>query len=700
MSLFDSLILDPAKLDVWITPRTDGVAGAGTEEDPYDATPRQAANVSVTSIPFNGQEATVNTAASHGYSDKDVITISGVTGAGAAQFNGTFVIYLIGTTSFKYWMSAVPSAAAGGTIVASKLTFPFDPIMSGSVAGTVFRLGPGTIQTRGKDRWRPKDRQRFVGSGIAVTTLKIVYAWGENNHVIAIGTAYNELCTDVEVCDMTIDCNLPGQPVTRNYTRARLASGAINIPGRHIRVRRVRAINFGTQGTGDVLTNPECFVIMIGGGYKDGNPDPYDAVVEDCIVEKPSENNTRETSCIVLGGTEPEYSGYMTYGRGYVIRNCYVNCEYANGVSSKWIPVDNDKLTFDPVTKIATIIARTPHNRSSGGIVLVSGVWESLTQYSMSFNGAFEINSVDSPTQLTFIVNATSLTVHAKSNIFMGPSFQAFTVEGATAGIIEGNYVRTTARAVYHDFYSTKDLTVRNNFFTDVLYGVQELMSGFNTPKNGASLTWSDSSGTGVATLDAGFPHSLVTGDAVLITSATPLGYNGTFLVSANPAQSNVFTYLLKDDPMGAASTFKFQTVWQEKRLIVENNVMELTAAVDNYGEPTGVYCDGDQAQAPRRFQQIIIRNNVIRRPLNVLDAPFYPYSRGITCTSCENAIIENNVIDVENANPILLRYIGRLRLFGNRNSAGTLLDGFKDVPESAVPDESKAIEDSLLVAF
>jgi len=36
MSLLDSLLLDPARLDVWIALRTDGVKGSGTESDPYN----------------------------------------------------------------------------------------------------------------------------------------------------------------------------------------------------------------------------------------------------------------------------------------------------------------------------------------------------------------------------------------------------------------------------------------------------------------------------------------------------------------------------------------------------------------------------------------------------------------------------------------------------------------------------------------
>src|SRR5438552_13618862 len=36
MSLFDALLLDPYRLNVWIAYRTDGVKGSGTENDPFD----------------------------------------------------------------------------------------------------------------------------------------------------------------------------------------------------------------------------------------------------------------------------------------------------------------------------------------------------------------------------------------------------------------------------------------------------------------------------------------------------------------------------------------------------------------------------------------------------------------------------------------------------------------------------------------
>ena len=37
MSLFDALLLDPLRVNVWIAARTDNNPGSGTQNDPYDA---------------------------------------------------------------------------------------------------------------------------------------------------------------------------------------------------------------------------------------------------------------------------------------------------------------------------------------------------------------------------------------------------------------------------------------------------------------------------------------------------------------------------------------------------------------------------------------------------------------------------------------------------------------------------------------
>lgn len=36
MSLLDALLLDPPRINTWIADRNDGIAGSGTQMDPYD----------------------------------------------------------------------------------------------------------------------------------------------------------------------------------------------------------------------------------------------------------------------------------------------------------------------------------------------------------------------------------------------------------------------------------------------------------------------------------------------------------------------------------------------------------------------------------------------------------------------------------------------------------------------------------------
>jgi hypothetical protein len=110
MSLLDALLLDPYRINVWIAYRTDVVNGSGTQNDPYDGSTNLAAAITVSSLTKSGQEATA-TASGHGYSDNDVVTIDGaiVGGTTANPFNGTFVIYGVSGSIFKYRMIASPA---------------------------------------------------------------------------------------------------------------------------------------------------------------------------------------------------------------------------------------------------------------------------------------------------------------------------------------------------------------------------------------------------------------------------------------------------------------------------------------------------------------------------------------------------------------------------------------------------------------
>ena len=317
MSLLDAILLDPQKLDVWIAVRTDGVQGSGTESDPYNASPRQENPISVQSLSSVVREATVTTNAAHGYADGEVVTIKGVTGTGAAQYNGRFSIYDASGSIFKYAMLSSPGASpASETISCAKVLFQFDELMwPGFAEYTTVRLGPGLFETRGFSQrwggWYPKSGWKIIGSGIDVTTLKIVHGIGAENAsaadpigLLAIGTLIDANIVDFEASDFTIDCNLDGQPTPK--TKASVAKafpqvicGAIRVGGSRCRVRRIRAINWG-GGLYDGPA-PECFVLTLGWPTTTGT-EAVDCVIEDCILEQPSENSANLITCIGIGG--------------------------------------------------------------------------------------------------------------------------------------------------------------------------------------------------------------------------------------------------------------------------------------------------------------------------------------------------------------------------------------------------------------
>src|SRR5437867_10076128 len=116
-----------------------------------------------------------------------------------------------------------------------------------------------------------------------LTTLKIVYATVANKHYYAVANNINATNTldYFEASDFTVDCNLGGQPVPMGSDFAPLACSALSIRGSHIRYRRIRAINFGTQGV------PECFA-MIAGWAHPAVTEIVDCVIEDCVLEQPS----------------------------------------------------------------------------------------------------------------------------------------------------------------------------------------------------------------------------------------------------------------------------------------------------------------------------------------------------------------------------------------------------------------------------
>ena len=89
----------------------------------------------------------------------------------------------------------------------------FDALMNGLGTNTCVHLGPGEFQTAGYydgisgTYWQAKTGMRIVGSGIDVTTLKLVNTAATTQRVYAIGHALSSSTVDYfEVSDLTIDC--------------------------------------------------------------------------------------------------------------------------------------------------------------------------------------------------------------------------------------------------------------------------------------------------------------------------------------------------------------------------------------------------------------------------------------------------------------------------------------------------------------
>jgi hypothetical protein len=382
-------------------------------------------------------------------------------------------------------------------------------------ANMTVHLGPGVFETRGEAAglatppdpgpqnpgWRPRSGQRILGSGMGVTTRKIVGATETNHHYDAIGTT-DDYLDGFEVCDLTVDCNVEGQPSQQ------VACGAIALRGgcRHVRIRRVRAIHFGSKAPGTVENGyyVENFVFYVAATPPpavETHGDTYDCVYEDCVAETPGPNNVHNSTIFHFGGAEtpqdlenpPEYpspfGGRVSYHRGCVIRRCYVNADYAQGVPS--LPVAVQSIT--PVqgqNRQFTLTTRTRHFREGRENVVLSFVYLGHTVLDLTlnniFNGSHRIDDVLSEIELRFTLrepppfppegfldwDPAQTWVVVCSPAALGVPYNALSADNGTATVVEENSIyNCSTGGPYHDTGSTKDLTIRDNYYHNVYVG-------------------------------------------------------------------------------------------------------------------------------------------------------------------------------------------------------------------------------------
>ncbi len=175
------------------------------------------------------------------------------------------------------------------------------------------------------------------------------------------------------------------------------------------------------------------------------------------------------------------------------------------------------------------------------------------------------------------------------------------------------------------------------------------------------------------------------------------------FPIASVPTPTS-FTYIMGTIPSGSASgSFAFGALWQVGRLVIENNSIELVITITSgIDVPTGIRLDRAAsnplaATIPYTIGQAILRGNVIRHVNNASDSSAKPLA--IQLNSCEAAIVEDNVINLDINKPIQFTACGSVKFFSNESPAGNLIQGYDVVKVQFVNELTTDADLSVILA-
>jgi hypothetical protein len=288
-------------------------------------------------------------------------------------------------------------------------------------------------------------------------------------------------------------------------------------------------------------------------------------------------------------------------------------------------------------------------------------------------------------------------------NAFAGAGFVALTGDNGVAAVVEGNRVFNCAvGGPYHDTSATRDITVRHNYYGDVWTGPTQALGPGGIFHNLRSLmrVAADNQFKALATV-MGNNHFLESGYAVDITGASNPVYNGRFIIKV--ISDREFEYDLPMDPGGDSlpSPGAYARAKQVRRLVIEDNVMELQMNPFVYGQgavPQGIVVASSEALA---FHQFLVRGNVVR--ISADDR--YPVQQplGITLWLGGDGLVEHNVLGIE-AEDILRNELGpAVQFFNNRRPDGALVRSWNTSAAQFVdqsPELATEIEDAMTLAL
>lgn len=727
--------------------------------------------------------------ANHGFSEYQAISIQGVTlsPSGSTGLNGdNFALGVDDNKSTSFYILAKQwpgtDSLSGGS--ALKYLFRFDQAIDAlpdfTTIGSVLRLGSAPpanpFKTRGLASGyvqnptagspndyvlmvgtQLKNGQRIVGPGIDAVVLQLGFAIDPYNPVGALGS-FKSLPNGIEVSGLSVDSNIAGQinPANRiTYSGNPMPSwpavatqGNYAFRGSNTRLRRVRFTGFGTQ------SYPEAFVASTGGERT--SVAGSNNFIEDCVVEKPGENNTHEVTLLTglaTSGVDVFESVIAAKGQASGVRRCYVNCTLPSGLSTqplRIVAISSDPFQNPPgingqfvVTCRWNSSANGDFPRGFGKNIVLSGIQRSgspsLLQHPF-YRGSFPILSVtkdvvsdpqlikitcwffDVPPVASWnLVGAPFLNANGVSSL-AGIDFHSVNVGQGTGGVAEGNAFYDCLNPVYDDTAgSTRDCVVRNNYLSAV-----HKLSNQNFSLASANKVRTVTSG-GVTRPNAGAEprrvevvtsssHYMSVGDMVQMSGINDSGggisavYNGVFYVSAVTSAIK-FEYLTYTDPTAApsASAALYDSLKQNRRFIFENNVVDMFRG-SSYTDPgvTGLSSFVNIANISDLLPQFpgwIIRDNIIRTKDGLAMEPgTVSKPRALRMAGLKSAIVELNLSDVDD--PFAFQYLNprqSLTSFQNTNASGTVLLGaLEDSGGSKLwmSDAITAIEDAMMLGL
>lgn len=253
-------------------------------------------------------------------------------------------------------------------------------------ADASIRFGPGIFQTKGNGGFltgfAPLSGQRFIGSGMYQTTLQLVKAAPDpvsgSASIGIFSTGAN--VHDIEISDMTLDCNLSRQPLD-NGKPAPIEVKAVGFSNcSRVRLRRVRIINWGTHTPATEDSSHESFPIFAvseSGGAKG------EAIIEDCVIEQPDLSPARE-STLILNRAEVGSPEILA-----TVRNNYLNCDATTGAPPPAVEV----VSIEYIDSGTNLKVRTkwPHRLQQRDYVLFAGSPVS------AFNDRFQLELAQYP---------------------------------------------------------------------------------------------------------------------------------------------------------------------------------------------------------------------------------------------------------------------------------------------------------------